>query len=76
LLGTRGVNDVHGTNVTQILLHGAGPHALAPNIFMPEFGNAYSDTDIASLTNYVIGHFGNKQGNVTPDEVAQRRKQL
>lgn len=76
LLGTRGVNDVRGTNVTQILLHGSSLHAEGPNIFMPGFGDAYSNTEIAAMTNYVIGHFGNKQGAVTPDDVAQRRKQL
>jgi mono/diheme cytochrome c family protein len=76
LLGTRGVNDAQGSNVTQILLHGSSLRTSGPNIFMPEFGNAYSNTEIAALANYVIGHFGNKQGTVTPDDVAQRRKQL
>ena len=76
LLGTRGVNDVHGANVTQIVLHGSGLRSQGPNIFMPAFGDAYSDTEIAALTNYVIAHFGNKQGDVTPDNVAQRRKAL
>jgi mono/diheme cytochrome c family protein len=74
LLGTRGVNDVHGTNITQILLHGSNLHAEGPSIFMPEFGDAYSNTEIAALANYVIAHFGNKQGDVTPDQVAARRK--
>ncbi|GLQ52001.1 c-type cytochrome [Dyella flava] len=76
LLGTRGVNDVRGTNVTQILLHGSNLHAEGPSIFMPEFGDAYSNTEIAALANYVIAHFGNKQGTVTPDDVAARRKQF
>jgi mono/diheme cytochrome c family protein len=76
LLGTRGVNDVHGTNITQVILHGSDLRAWAPNIFMPEFGSAYSDTEIAQLANYVIAHFGNKQGTVTPDDVARQRKQL
>ncbi|MBE1160775.1 c-type cytochrome [Dyella acidiphila] len=76
LLGTRGVNDVHGTNITQVILHGTDLRSLGANIFMPEFGDAYSDTEVAQLSNYVIGHFGNKQGTVTPDDVARRRKQL
>jgi len=74
LLGTRGVNDVHGTNVTQILLHGSSLRGQDASIFMPGFGDAYSDTEIAALSNYVIGHFGNKQGAVTPDDVAARRR--
>ena len=76
LLGTRGVNDVRGANVTQILLHGSDMRFAGPNIFMPAFGDAYSNTEIAELSNYVIGHFGNKQGTVTPDDVATRRKQF
>ena len=31
------------------------------------------DTEISALANYVIAHFGGKQGNVTPDDVAKRR---
>jgi mono/diheme cytochrome c family protein len=52
-------------------MHFAGPH-----IFMPTFGDAYTDTEIAELSNYVINHFGNKQGTVTADDVARRRKGL
>lgn len=74
LLGTRGVNDVRGTNVTQILLHGSSLREQGASIFMPGFGDAYSNTEIAALSNYVIRHFGAKQGTVTPDDVAQRRK--
>lgn len=76
LLGSRGVNDVRGTNLTQILLHGSSLRGGHANVFMPGFGDAYSDTEIAALSNYVIGHFGNKQGTVTPDDVAGRRKQM
>lgn len=74
LVGTRGVNDVHGSNITQIVLHGSDLRAQGANIFMPSFGSAYSDTEVAALANYVIGHFGNKQGMVTPEDVATRRK--
>lgn len=76
LLGSRGVNDMRGTNITQILLHGSSLRGEGANVFMPSFGDAYSNTEIAALSNYVIGHFGNKQGAVTPDDVAERRKQL
>jgi mono/diheme cytochrome c family protein len=40
---------------------------------MPAFGSAYSNTEVAALANYVIAHFGGKQGEVTPDQVAERR---
>jgi mono/diheme cytochrome c family protein len=40
---------------------------------MPSFREAYSDPEIAALANYVIGHFGGKNGAVTPEDVAKRR---
>jgi len=43
------------------------------HVYMPAFGHAYSDPEISALANYVIAHFGGKQGNVTPDAVAKRR---
>ncbi|MGO9514074.1 MAG: c-type cytochrome [Steroidobacteraceae bacterium] len=74
LLGTRGVNDVSGTNVTAAILHGVKLKIGDNDVFMPAFGAGYSNTEVAALTNYVIGHFGNKQSEVTPDEVARRRE--
>jgi mono/diheme cytochrome c family protein len=73
LLGTRGVNDVKGTNVTQAILQGVKMRIGDSDVFMPAFGSAYSNTEVAALANYVIAHFGGKQGEVTPDEVAKRR---
>jgi mono/diheme cytochrome c family protein len=70
------VNDVRGYNVTQILLQGSRLHGGRASVFMPGFGDAYSNDEIAALSNYVIAHFGNKQGTVTPADVAARRKQL
>jgi mono/diheme cytochrome c family protein len=73
LLGSRGVNDVNGINVTQAILQGVNIRVAGNTVFMPAFGYAYSDAEISSLANYVIAHFGGKRGNVTPDDVAKRR---
>jgi len=73
LIGTRGVNDVSGANVTQAILQGVKMRVGDKDVFMPAFGNAYSDAEVAALANYVIGHFGGKEGTVTPHDVAQRR---
>ena len=73
LLGTRGVNDVDGANVTQAILLGAKMRVGDSDVFMPAFGSAYSNTEVAALANYVIAHFGGKEGRVTPDQVAKRR---
>jgi len=42
---------------------------------MPSFGRAYSDTEVAALGNFVLAHFGGKQGKLTTEEVAKRRTQ-
>jgi mono/diheme cytochrome c family protein len=73
LLGTRGVNDITGTNVTQAILQGVHMRVAGNDVFMPAFGAAYTDTEVSALANYVIAHFGAKNGTVTPDEVAKRR---
>jgi len=74
LLGTRGVNDILGANVTQVILQGSKMQIDGQTVFMPAFGSAYSDNEVAALANYVVAHFGNKQGTVTPSDVAKRRK--
>ncbi len=74
LLGTRSVNDSSGANVTQVILHGSSMRLAGHDVFMPAFGKAYSNTEVAALANYVIAHFGAKKGTVTPDVVAERRK--
>ena len=73
LEGTRGVNDVKGANVTQAILQGVKMRIGDSEVFMPAFGGAYSNTEVAALANYVIAHFGGKQGEVTPEAVAERR---
>jgi mono/diheme cytochrome c family protein len=75
LLGTRGVNDVSGTNVTQAILQGVTMRVAGTDVFMPAFGASYSDTEVAALANYVVAHFGGKKGAVTPADVAKRRQQ-
>ena len=73
LLGTRGVNDPGGSNVTQMILQGVHMRVHDKDVYMPAFGKAYTDTEVAALANYVIAQFGNKQGSVTPEFVAQQR---
>jgi mono/diheme cytochrome c family protein len=41
---------------------------------MPAFGNAYSDTEIAAVANYVTARFG-VQSNITVKNVAELRSQ-
>ncbi len=73
LLGTRGVNDPDGSNVTQMILQGVNMHVGENHVYMPAFGKAYTDTEVAALANYVMAQFGNKAGRVTPEMVAAQR---
>jgi mono/diheme cytochrome c family protein len=75
LLGTRGVNDAGGANVTQMILRGVKMRVHDNEVYMPAFDKAYTDTEVAALANYVIAQFGNKQGTVTPEFVAKQRAQ-
>lgn len=74
LAGSAGVNDPSGQNVTQAILHGVKMRVGNTDVFMPAFGKAYTDAEVAALANYVVGHFGGKAGTVTAKDVAARRK--
>ena len=73
LQGNRSVNDPSGANVTQVILQGVRYRVGDHEVFMPAFGEAYSNAEISALANYVIAHFGGRPASVTPDDVAKRR---
>jgi mono/diheme cytochrome c family protein len=74
LTGARAVNDPHGTNVAQIVLAGmkrSSPAGVTP---MPSFGAAYSDSDIAAVTNFVTTRFGASASNLSAADIAEMRR--
>lgn len=73
LAGTRAVNDPEGINLVQALLEGSDLREVHQAAWMPKFGDAYTDAELAAVANYVIAHFGGKEGKVTPDMVRERR---
>lgn len=73
--GSRSVNDPEGLNATQAILGGTHLHTRLGKMFMPDFGNGYSDAEIAAVVNYVTGRFGAGASQVTPGEVAKRRQE-
>ena len=75
LAGSRAVDDPAGANVTQMMLNGAKYRFKDQNVYMPPFGAAYSDAELAAVANYVIAHFGGKTGRVTLQDVAKRRQE-
>ena len=73
LLGSPTVNDPSGVNLVRAVLEGVKIGSPRGNNLMPSFAAAYSDAEIAAVSNYVIGHFGGKQGRVTSADVRAAR---
>jgi mono/diheme cytochrome c family protein len=73
LTGSWAVNDPNATNVAQIVTRRLTPEGI---VSMPPFGNAYSDDEIAAVSNYVTARFGsNNRPRLTAQDVAALRKQ-
>lgn len=75
LTGARAVNDPSATNVAQIVLNGTRRNDNGTAVFMPAFGAAYSDDEIAAVANYVTARFGAKPSSISAHGVAELRKQ-
>jgi mono/diheme cytochrome c family protein len=74
LTGDRAVNDPTAMNVAQIVLSGELRHTSDGVVLMPSFGDAYSDTEIAAVANYVTARFGAEPSHLTAKDVAGLRK--
>lgn len=75
LTGVRAVNDPSATNVAQAIIHGVNRDTAQGHIFMPAFGSAYSDDEIAAVANYVTARFGAKGAHLSDKDIASLRKQ-
>jgi mono/diheme cytochrome c family protein len=73
LTGDRAVNDPSAGNVVQVVLSGEHRHTADGLVLMPEFADAYSDTEIAAVANYVTGRFGAEPSHLTAKDVARFR---
>ena len=73
LVGSRTVNDPAGTNAAQALIGGTHLRLAKTAGFMPDFGNGYSDAEIAAVVNYVTGRFGARASALTPGDIKKRR---
>ena len=74
LTGDRAVNDPSAINVAQIVLSGERGRTADGLVLMPAFGDAYSDTEIAAVANYVTARFGAAPSQLTAQEVARFRQ--
>jgi mono/diheme cytochrome c family protein len=75
LAGARAVNDPTATNVVQIVTSGSSRDSAHSSLYMPEFGQAYSDTEVAAVANYVTARFGSAPSNITAANVEDLRKE-
>jgi mono/diheme cytochrome c family protein len=75
LTGSRAINDPSGTNVAQIVISGSASASVNGSPSMPAFGDAYSNQEIADVTNYVTARFGTKGSSVTEKDVDNLRRQ-
>ena len=67
------MNDPEATNLVQVILRGSQIQTREGHLVMPAFGHSMTDAEVAAVSNYVLRHFGNKRGAVTPDRVAKAR---
>jgi mono/diheme cytochrome c family protein len=74
LTGTRAVNDPTATNVALAVLRGASTLPPSGDIaVMPAFASAWTNEEIADVSNYVIARFGAKPSSITPEQVRDLR---
>ncbi|MEI9982799.1 MAG: cytochrome c [Aliidongia sp.] len=73
-IGARAINDPAATNVAEVILSGAERKTPNGRAVMPAFGRAYSDAEIAAVTNYVTARFGAKGSTMVADDIAKLRK--
>ena len=75
LTNVRAVNDPSATNVAQTVINGVDRQTAQGRIYMPAFGEGYSDDDIAAVANYVTARFGAQGADLTGKDVAELRQQ-
>jgi mono/diheme cytochrome c family protein len=73
LTGARAVNDTTAINVAQIVLSGAQRRGASGLVVMPAFGAAYSDAEIAAVSNYTTARFGAKASAISASEISKLR---
>jgi mono/diheme cytochrome c family protein len=74
LVGDRTVSDPAATNLVETVLQGARLATAHGQVSMPDFGQGYSDAEIAAVANYVTGRFGVAASQLTAADVAKIRQ--
>ncbi|WP_017346194.1 cytochrome c [Pantoea sp. A4] len=70
----------HPQNTIATILFGVERNTAAGKVFMPPFGtqpnaiNSLNDQQVATLSNWLLQHYGNNTAAVTPEQVAEVRR--
>ncbi|MBB2155856.1 cytochrome c [Gluconacetobacter diazotrophicus] len=72
--GARSLGEIQGRNLIQTMVQGSRLDTARGVMTMPAFGPEYRDQDLADLANYTIGHFANRVGHVTAQDIAAVRQ--
>ncbi|AHE56065.1 c-type cytochrome [Sphingomonas sanxanigenens] len=75
LTGNRAVNDATAANVALMILNGTGGSPERTGAYMPGFGAAYTDAEVAAAANYVTARFGSKPSRITAADVKRMREE-
>ncbi len=63
--GDHSTGDPSGANIVQVLLHGSQLNTPQGLVFMHGFAGAYTDEELAAVSNYVVAQFSGRTGSVT-----------
>jgi mono/diheme cytochrome c family protein len=73
LAGDHSAGDAAGVNTLQILAHGSVLETPTGEVFMHSFAGAYTDEELAAVTNYVTAQFSGRAGAVTAKDVDESK---
>lgn len=72
--GAHSMGDTAGTNIVAALTEGTQMQTGSGLVFMHPFTASYTDTELAAVSNYLIGTLGGRAGQVTPAQIHAARK--
>lgn len=75
LRGLRTVNDPNALNLVQVILNGDALHGPNGHHLMPAFNRHFNNREVSALSNFMLSHFGSQAGELTPETIAERRKE-
>lgn len=73
LLHNTTVGAANADNLTMVVLHGMSRQTNAGHIAMPAFAGELSDSEVATLVNFVTTQFGNPSATTTAGKVTKMR---